>query len=441
MFFNRLYKKADLKESVENLCNPERGFYQIFTVEIGKKTDYVLFSECLLESESIVLLVVDIGKYKNEPLSEAALDEMREAICFFANQNKEIILRVVYDHEGNALEREPDEFSLVKQHLQAVAKWMEPWKQHIFIFQGMLIGNWGEMHTTKFLGRGQLRELVEILDEELEQSTFLAVRKPVFYRMLRMNHMGNNKGNGCKIGLYNDAILASETDMGTYGNGEETNWEKAWSRKEELEFQDTLCKAVPNGGEAVYGEGFIDKISTDDMLHCLRKMHISYLNRLYDGKILNLWKEKKYNGRDVWQGKSVYEYVQAHLGYRFVIRDFKVCMEGERQNKKYVQAVVCIENSGFANAYSEIRLEVIAQTQLAEKKIPVCGDLCDILSGTQEAFSFQFRVCQKKKNDVLFYLRAFRAKDGKIIHFGNTEQNGKVYIGKLMNYEIDEVVS
>ncbi|MDO5154839.1 MAG: DUF4832 domain-containing protein [Eubacteriales bacterium] len=437
MLFNRLYQKAQLKESFENICNPARGFYQIFTVVIGEDIDYQLFTECLVEKESLVLLLIDIGKYHNEELSEEATAAIKTAICFFAEHEKDIILRVVYDHEGNALKWEPDDFSLVKKHLQTIGRLIQPWRNQIFIFQGLLIGNWGEMHGSKFQGIGQLRELVEILDRELGKDVFLAVRKPVIYRMLRNEYLWKNNRNQCKIGLFNDAIMSSETDMGTYGVEIQQNWDKMWTRQEELEFQNKLCAIVPNGGEAVYGDGFVDGLTIEEMMLCFRKMHISYLNRLYDCNMLNLWKEKKYDGRDVWRGKNVYEYVQAHLGYRFVIQDFRM----SRKEDGYVQASVWIKNTGFANAYHEMRVEVVAQCGQDERMITVCGDLSGIASGMQMEMQFVCSVHPKKKNVTHFYLQAFRVLDGKRIHFGNEEQRDRVYIGKLMNYEIDEVIS
>ena len=55
---------------------------------------------------------------------------------------------------------------------------------HIFVFQGMLIGNWGEMHTSRFLAPTKLKELWKILQEELKQEVFYAVRKPSQWRLL-----------------------------------------------------------------------------------------------------------------------------------------------------------------------------------------------------------------------------------------------------------------
>ena len=46
----------------------------------------------------------------------------------------------------------------------------------------------------------------------------------------------------------------------------------------------------------------------------LDKMHITYLNKMYDENVLNKWKAEIYNGDDIFNGISVYDYMLSHLG-------------------------------------------------------------------------------------------------------------------------------
>ena len=55
------------------------------------------------------------------------------------------------------------------------------------------------------------------------------------------------------MGLFDDGILGSETDLGTFGvePGSEAGWGSPWSTEDELIFEEQLCRYVPQGGEVL----------------------------------------------------------------------------------------------------------------------------------------------------------------------------------------------
>ena len=96
-----------------------------------------------------------------------------------------------------------------------------------------------------------------------------------------------------------------------------TNYNDAWTREDELAFQNDLCRYVPNGGEVIIDNVYND---FDNAVKDLSQMHVSYLNSDYDSTVLNKWKETIVNGTDdVWNGMSGYDYIKRHLGYRYVL--------------------------------------------------------------------------------------------------------------------------
>ena len=90
-----------------------------------------------------------------------------------------------------------------------------------------------------------------------------------------------------------------------------------------------------------------------------RKMHISYLTVSIKKDSGRLEKETM-----MWQEKQVsaYEYLGAHLGYRFVVRDVRFCRDVLK---------IRIENTGFANLCEDAicRLQIYAEHGKTERMI------------------------------------------------------------------------
>lgn len=61
----------------------------------------------------------------------------------------------------------------------------------------------------------------------------------------------NNSHND--IGIFDDAIFAPPTNLGTFGIADENRWEKPWYKDKELEFARKISEKIPCGSEAVAG--------------------------------------------------------------------------------------------------------------------------------------------------------------------------------------------
>ena len=63
---------------------------------------------------------------------------------------KDIIFRAAYDTEGMGLKNEPQDISLIYVHLRQLGGILRKYEQNILVVQGLLIGSWGEMHSSAF---------------------------------------------------------------------------------------------------------------------------------------------------------------------------------------------------------------------------------------------------------------------------------------------------
>ncbi len=421
------YEKAEFTETTEVLNNPERGWYHIYPFFVEQKPDLESVSWGLHASETLVLVIINIGAYREQKLDATAMEHIREILTFFKKRSYDMILRITYDHEGNALEREPFFFKVVMEHLEQLTPVLKEFADSIFVYQGMLIGNWGEMHTSRFLGPDKLRQMWGILNNDLSKKTFLAVRRPANWRVLHPDSCGRETLKYDTTGLFDDAIFGSENHLGTFGTQTKENagWDGLWCREEELEFENQLCKRVPNGGEAVCGENYADSFSTSATVEVLRKMHITYLNQAYDERILNIWKQRIWEEAGTWKGASLYDYIGAHLGYRFFVKD--ASMRFDKKTEELCLEVE-IENSGFANIYQETELWLEQKTADGKSQVVKLDyDIRTLDSGTAQTITYNF-----SPKDCEFYLFAKRKADGRAIYFANAlEETEKIFLGKI----------
>ncbi len=424
-----IFQKADFYECANALNNPARGWFQLFPFYAHEMPDFDKMKWCDSSDNTLALVIINIGAFQEETLPDEALNNICRILDFFVKKKFDIILRVTYDHEGYALEREPFFFEQVKEHLSQISSIVKAYEDHIFVYQGMLIGNWGEMHTSKFVTPVRMKALWEVMSQEMGTEVFFAVRKPAFWRMLHPECCDKSTLSCDNMGLFDDAIFGSQTDLGTFGTKprHESGWDALWSRYSELEFENELCVRVPNGGEALSGEEFIQEGSKAQILKTLQQMHITYLNKDYDRVILERWKSWSSSAPGVWADKNLYDYIGAHLGYRFVVRNAEIQLN-ENESKSY-RLLINIENVGFANIYQEtvVYLEYIDENnQLYRKEIPADMRCWNPLTVTTISTEIEVQNCY-------VYLSAIRKKDERIIYFANpSDRSGRVFLGQFL---------
>lgn len=415
------FEKARLTEDTSAFSNPVRGWYQIYTFSLEQEPDFGNLEWCIDKKDTLALVIFDIGCYRDRNLEPEGLDRIRSVLDFFAKHGYDMIVRAVYDHEGKAMEKEPCFFNQVLKHVEQLGELLKECPEHIFVFQGLLVGNWGEMHSSRFLSPEKMKQLAAVLCRFRDEDTYLAVRRPVYWREL---YTDRDKIDG--MGLFDDGMFGSESHLGTFGTESKSSvpWNSPWNRADELAFENMLCNSVPNGGEAVYDREFQDNLNPERIVEDLRKMQITYLNRVYDARQLDAWRQWKYTKTGAWNGRSLYDYVGAHLGYRFLIHN--VACESEKQKTCLLR--IEIENVGFAAFYqnAEIYLECVESNGEARRTV-LEGQVKGWRSGEKRTLS-----CAVASRDCELFLAIRRRRDGACIRFANiSDQAGRVMLGVL----------
>ena len=350
-------KSFDSTDSLNMLKNPFNGAYHLHCFAIGQgniETELAFIES--QEDVSLQLIEFDLVKYAGSLIDEDGLKQIRDIFERLKDLSFHLIVRFLYDTDGHALIHEPNHITIIYEHMKQLKPIISEYHDRIYIMQGLFIGNWGEMNGSKFLGPSYLASLAERMLELTEGKIFLSVRTPSQRRILEKAGI-----NIEKVSLYNDGLLGTDRDLGTYGvlKKEMCDYSEPWHRDDELKYQNQICLKVPNGGEVVGDNSNSELKNTIGHLSMAR---ISYLNLDYDQRTLGKWESIK----DVEQWPNLKEYVFAHLGYRFLVTDCQIRKDPLRRK---INVTVRIRNKGFAPAYFPLKLVLYCNGIECEKTV------------------------------------------------------------------------
>lgn len=413
------WQPQEYEESACNPVNPSRGWYRLYSHSLAETVEYAQMETVLCEEEKLVLLQLYIGDYKSVDLPGEALDACRQILDFYWKHGKDMMIRVVYDRDGHGLEHEPFALSRIQQHMIQLGVIFRAYARAIYLLQGLFVGSWGEMHDSKFLDEKSLRCLYMTMREATGGTCRIAVRTPAQRRQLC-------EGENLELALFNDGLLASDTDLGTYAqqNMPEREWTQSWGREAEIDYLNTACEGVPNGGEVVsLGEAQ----NLESVVDYFSRIHVSYLHSVYDGKVLDRWRERSCNIPGAFQGKSEYAYIGAHLGYRFLIKDTLW-----KRTRKGAQLELTIENRGFANIYDKVNATLCMDSGEWTREIELDKiELEKINSGKSMQYSIIIPEEILDRTDIRIRISLARANDGQIIRLVNQGADDSFTLGIL----------
>ena len=421
-------------ESNAPLQNPYCGFYHIIRYTLSDEYTPPDNLAYIIDSytESLALLEINLKNYRKSEISEKGLAQLDDILNSWSQSPKgtKLILRFLYDWDGLALATEPDSLQTVLRHIEQVS---EPVNRHsdiVYIMQGVFAGNWGEMHHSKFLSLNSVKILIYRLNELIAPSIYLSVRTPSFWRAVNNRYEPPQTSAphaadtilSSRLGLFNDGILGSDSDLGTYGSTlkkDAVSPDYHGTRTEELEFQNKLCRYVPNGGEVIYNTNLSE---LDTSVSALKEMHISYLNADYDSRVFEKWKSSTWTENDAFKGCDGYSYIKAHLGYRYLIKSVKIKKSG-LINPNY-RLILTVQNIGFSNAHMpfDVSITLINEETNNITVLPFKGDFRSIESGNEKAFTASIPVKELKQGNYCIYFSVKEKVSGQNVLLGNKNE-------------------
>lgn len=338
------------EESPRFLQNPNRGFYRIYAFCItDQAVDYAAEVDRLYSGDddtTLALIEVNLMEYRTGDISQAGLENIDALFKALSNKDKQLIVRFLYDLEGNNLLTEPDSLDIILRHMEQLRGVFHRSANSIFTLQGLFVGDWGELHNTRYESAEDLRRLAQKLAEV--STSRLSVRTPAQWRTVTLD--GTDPDLTPRLGLFNDGILGSDSDLGTYRL--DLREDPLQSRAEALAFQEALCRSVPNGGEVVIDNPFND---FENAARDLSSMHVTYLNKDYDLAVMEKWAAATVSESGCYHGMDGLSYIERHLGYRLLISGVRVEHNIMRQQLTIEAA---FRNEGFAPLYEEPEMTV-----------------------------------------------------------------------------------
>ena len=183
------YTPYSYSESGDAIKNPYVGLYSIRGYLLAEDAPFSLpEANAAIDSNSssfeLSLLEINLKNYGNCDLSDNALSQIDSILSAWTKTGSQLILRFLYDWDGQNLESEPNELSQILIHMEQVGPIVNKYASSVYIMQGIFVGNWGEMNSTTHMGNGEMETLIQKLDDVIDPSIFLSVRTPAQWRTI-----------------------------------------------------------------------------------------------------------------------------------------------------------------------------------------------------------------------------------------------------------------
>lgn len=411
-------------ESKEIIINPDQGFYRPIVIKITPDS----FPNRTINPPQLHHLRCDISQFsgrvnsdnKDKKLTDKVLKGLDQYLNTIKTQNKNAIIRFCYAPDfGNQPNKEPS-LSMIKEHIKQLSTILNKYKDTLTAIEAGMIGPWGEMHTSDIATEENKAIVIKQWLENTKEIPILTrTPKNIFAyfnktidEMEKFEIKKDNKGY--RLGLFNDCVFSSSSDVGTYSNRtRETNWLS--SQNDHL----------PYGGEVCS----VDIMN--DLEKCIPEMHLlslSYLNYEYNSAVITKkWGNLYYNstlGNDsLFYNVNGYDYIYSHMGYRLVIRSIDVNYE---KGGKF-EMNINIENVGFGNLFKKKNVDIIYTdingTFIKRNKI---GNY-----NGENILKAKGNLLKKENEDYKAFIRVYGSFENNIVYYPIQFANDNIYDNNL----------
>ena len=394
--FSASCARAKSSESIEKINNPDQGFYRPIYVKVTE--DGATYNERIInDNTQLYHLRVDISVFskavngvEDKELTASALDGVESVLQTLHSRGKNAVVRFAYDPQYNGKANLEPTIDMMKTHVGQISGRLNKYSVTITAVEVGLLGPYGEMHTSK---AASLENKVILANEYLEHTKdsglAILVRTPnVIYKCLdkTLNDIDGlvipEDSLYYRLGLFNDGYLGTELDTGTFTD-----------RAREVKFMSVQNEHLPYGGEVIVPGSKMHDIErcTPEMF----EMGLSYLNVEWNNEVIAKWQKTYYTrscGSDkLYYGSTAFDYIQNHMGYRFVLRGSNL-----KYSKGEVSAKLKIENVGFGNMLKEKNVRLIFENE--------SGEITEVDAGTYKGGNLEVSAKQELVGSYKVYL-------------------------------------
>ena len=276
---------------------------------------------------------------------------------------------------------------MMEAHIKQLAPILNKYENCITAIEAGMVGPWGEMHSSACANKETINKIIDAYLKNVDNIPILVRTPKMIYNYLGIalddisSYVIKEDSIAYRLGIFNDGYLGSSSDLGTYTNRElETKW--LANQTNHLSY----------GGEVVVPNSTLHDI--DKCVLEMKLMNLSYLNQAWNDKVIKKWKNTTYNkkcGDDVnFYGISAYDYINSHLGYRFVLKKSTLSYN----DKSDIKINLEIENKGFGNLLRNKKIEALEKRikKKANKKLfGTIGVSIPTLAGARDELYYELK--------------------------------------------------
>lgn len=412
------------QESVENISNPDRGFYDpigIACKPVGMDRD-----KTIPHANGFLHLRLGLRDFSAKGNLDKDYDitqETLEILDLYMEQIRQAggnaIIRFAYDNFNGIADIEP-EIEQIEKHIAQLKPFFVNNADVITSVESGFLGPYGEQHSSSIVTNENIKRVVDALLEAVPEERTISVRKPGWYCAasgVAIENIDKNittkQDRYYRVGIFNDGYLGSASDLGTYKN-----------RKKEIEWLSYQATHTVFGGEAVKVNSIHDVDENGNLYnspeHIEQEMfltHTTYLNEYWNDKLIGEWKNTLYTGQDpLYQGKTAFEYVQNHLGYRFVLKEAKI--PSRIETEATLSMKVTIENVGAGNVVNPKDMYILLKNSQKEYAVLLSEDITTLQSRESKEIKINIVIPEQVEvADYDVYL--------KVVNQGETVKSNK----------------
>ena len=360
------------------------------------------------------------------PIDNATLDAWRATLANVRANGALVTPRFAYDYDGVS-GCEP-QFDTVLAHIRQIAGVLNEYADVVPSIECGIIGHFGEMHSSKYANITYTPLVVRAWLDGLDPRIKVQVRSPAhLFQLFRTEVLGSTANldgetllsrlselSGWeRIGLYNDGYLGTCADYGTFTDGITSfstgNGVNNFTRAQGMRWLNGR-RDIPYGGE-------IATLTTDEQeqtwppfVHADYNQvkewydsHLSYLRGTPESmRIVKKMKEYSFAEQGCafdgmpslseWNGRTLLEFMRAHMGYRFVLRASRLSDAAAPGGT--LQLAFDVENTGFGDLFPPTKSEILLQA--ADDRFWACPVALDlgaaVPSPTRKSLSLSLRL-------------------------------------------------
>ncbi len=462
------FQSVDLTPTTDILDNPYQGWYY--------SHQYVLDDEELSASKvsadiaedgdmRLAQLKLCLSNYSQGELSDEALAQLETILSTWASSDKALLLYFYYDEA-------PEDITTVYLHMEQVAGIVSDYSSSIYVLQGSFVEcesyltEEGEAAVELYdlisymysLFTGDFYFSVATVDDYYAGSaakylptvddafgTSLASRLSIYASAISLDldkNEANNLSQLCTyvpsggamdplggMELFTSALEVLQNRMVSYLCADELKAGVSVEAEEAAEIEAELDEDAVAITDATDADTVIELDLTDDA-------ELTEVTDSLAAAILASWQANLYQENDSYNGLSQFDYVSAHLGYRYVITGYDLLFDNWTDEEATL--VLKLTNEGFSPAYKRFGLTLILRNTITEEVITLALDEDNRFwaPGEEVDIACSIPIKTMTKGDYKVYLMLMDNDTGELIEFGNSfESSNNGYFIGILNLE------